>query len=98
MIEKLKLLLTELRETHNVDDSQAFKYLIIHLKELSIELDIDFDLALDKSESYIELNCQHAEAYPCGVDSVFCPMCGEYLIEGKSKTKVVDWLKENHWR
>lgn len=98
MVEKLKLLLAELRDRHNIDDQQALKYLICDIKDLSIELHIDFDLALDKSEPYIELDCQHGEAFPCGVDSVFCPICNKYIIEGKVKTSIIDWVKQNHWR
>jgi len=97
MIEKLKLLLSELAVANNVDEQQALRYLISNIKELSLELELDFDLALDKSDLVVELTCQHPEAYPCGIDSVFCPICKEYVIEGK-KTEIVDYLKYNHWR
>lgn len=78
---------------------EVLRDIITSLKEICLELDLDFDLALDKSSPPFELEaseCPHNGAYPCG-DSVFCPICG-CIVKGKEKYDFSDYLKQNHWR
>jgi hypothetical protein len=97
-MEKLKLILSELEAEFNIDKQQALKYVIMSLRTISVELDLDFDSALDKSEpstTFLENGCDHALAFPCNEDSIFCPKCNEFLVKGKMSGFDI---KENHWR
>jgi hypothetical protein len=84
------------------DKQQLLKELIMSLKSICQELDLDFDLALDKSDPPVEFvssDCEHVKAFPCGGDSVFCPTCNSFIVKGKmGGMDVSDYLKINHWR
>jgi hypothetical protein len=97
--EELESILEKLSVINNIEKQQALKYIIMELKVISDKLDLDFDLALDKSDPETNLKCNHREAYPYCVDSVYCPICKESIVKGKiSVTPISDYLKENHWR
>lgn len=100
MKEDLSVLLDKCAIYNNIEKQQALKQIIIELRLLAVDLELDFDLALDKSEPEITFppsDCQHIDAFPFGGDSVYCPNCKECIIKGKT-TPDSDYLKQNHWR
>lgn len=84
-----------------LDQQQALKQLIIDLKTLSLELGLDFDLALDHSDIFIDIateDCDHTRGFPCGGDSLFCPNCNNYIIEGTMGLVENPFINKNVWR
>jgi len=81
-----------------INDQQSLHEVIMTIQELCLELNLDFDSALDKAELERDLpeGCDHAHAYPTGGGSIFCPECNVQLLKGNDE--IADYVQQNLWR
>jgi len=81
-----------------ITDQQSLNEVVKQLQIICHELDLDFDLALDKSDAVSDVVCNHKTSFPSAGGSVFCPECNKYIVKGDGTDDIKPWTKENLWR
>lgn len=80
-----------------IKDQDSLVELLVKLQIVCLELDLDFDFALEKAIVDVDETplCSHNSPSPAANGSVFCSECGRFLVGSGMK---VNLAKENLWR
>ena len=96
--DKLKDIIEKHAIVSSITNQQSLKDVLSQMQVICQELNLDFDIALEKSEFSFELlptNCDHSDAYPYEKGSVYCPKCASYIV---GSSVPISYTPVNLWR
>lgn len=83
------------------DNSQeCLRQILLELQVIAFDLELDFDLALVKSDFEVEISgeCDHEDAAPYADGSVYCGKCSTFLVKSRHPIPSATPDVENLWR